>query len=199
MIPQLAGYRGRGIYLDADMLVFSDIAEMWDLPMGECRVLCTRQDEPPHTWANNPHFQPGRQMSVMLLDCGRLDWTIEEIVRGLDEGRYSYRELMCDLAILPAEHVGESMPTEWNCLEHFEAGRTRLLHYTDMDMQPWRRPGNPLWSIWRAFYRAALRDGAVDPALCGAGHCQRLAVCRTRRRPADGAESSGGDGRPRGD
>ena len=114
------------------MLVFSDIAELWDLPMEKYRVLCSRQDEPPPTWTNNPHFQPGRQMSVMLLDCDRLDWKIDEIVRGLDEGRYNYRQLLCDLCIVPPHEVGETMPAEWNCLEHFQAGRTRLLHYTDM-------------------------------------------------------------------
>lgn len=165
LIPQLAGYRGRAIYLDADMLVFSDIAELWDLPMESCRVLCSRQDTPPATWQNNAHFQPGRQMSVMLLDCGRLDWKIEDIVRGLDEGRYDYRQLMCDLCIVPSGEIGEAMPPEWNCLEHFEAGKTRLLHYTDMEMQPWRRRNNPLWSIWRSYYRAAMAAGAIEPEL----------------------------------
>lgn len=169
LIPSLAGYRGRAVYLDADMLVFGDIAELWDLPMGAHRVLCTRQDQPPRTWQNNAHFQPGRQMSVMLLDCGRLDWKIEDIVRGLDEGRYNYRQLLCDLCIVPHDEIGESMPPEWNCLEHFTAGRTRLLHYTDMGMQPWRHRHNPLQSIWRAYYRAAVEAGAVEPELVEQG------------------------------
>ena len=30
-------------------------------------------------------------MSVLLLDCDRLDWKIDEIVRGLDEERYNYQ------------------------------------------------------------------------------------------------------------
>ena len=50
------------------MLVFGDIADLWDTPMGASKVLCTRQDTPPVTWQNNAHFQPGRQMSVMLID-----------------------------------------------------------------------------------------------------------------------------------
>lgn len=169
LIPQLAGYRGRGIYLDADMLVFSDIAEMWDLPMGECRVLCTRQDAPPPTWKNNDHFQPGRQLSVMLLDCGRLDWRIEDIVRGLDEGRYTYKQLMYDLCVLPPEQIGEHMPPVWNSLECFEPNRTCLLHMTDMAMQPWRYNHNPLRSVWRAFYREAVEAGAVEPELVEKG------------------------------
>jgi hypothetical protein len=61
------------------------------------------------------------------------------------------------------------MPAEWNCLEHFQAGRTRLLHFTDMEMQPWRHRHNPLWSIWRAYYRAAVAAGAVQPELVETG------------------------------
>ncbi|MFO0810883.1 MAG: glycosyltransferase [Gemmataceae bacterium] len=169
LIPSLAGYKGRGIYVDADMLVFGDIADLWDTPFNGCKVLCTRQDVPPATWTNNAHFQPGRQMSVMLLDCGALDWKIDDIIRGLDEGRYTYRQLMCDLCILPEAEVGEHLDPAWNCLERFTAGHTKLLHLTDMNMQPWRREGNPLRSIWRAFYRAAVEAGVVEPEMVETG------------------------------
>lgn len=165
LIPSLAGFRGRGIYLDADMLVFGDIAEIWDLPMNDCRVHCSRQDVPPPQWRDNKHFQPGRQMSVMLLDCARLDWDINKIVRGLDEGQYNYERLMFDLCIVPSNEIGEGIPSVWNSLEHFEPGKTRLLHYTDMGMQPWRFSHNPQRGIWRAFYREAVEAGAVDPAM----------------------------------
>ena len=169
MIPRLAAFRGRAIYLDADMLVFGDISEIWELPMDGVRVHCSRQDEPPAQWRDNPHFQPGRQMSVMLLDCARLDWDIEVIVRGLDEGRFTYEQLMFDLCIVPAREIGDAIPSTWNSLEHFEPGRTRLLHFTDMTMQPWRFSHNPRGSIWRAFYREAVEAGAVAPELIQAG------------------------------
>lgn len=172
LIPSLAGYRGRAIYLDADMLVFGDIADLWNSPMGSYRALCTRQDSPPVTWRNNKHFQPGRQMSVMLIDCEKCQWKIEDIVRGLDEGQYDYKKLMCDLCIVPHDEIGESLDPMWNCLEHFEAGATKLLHFTDMDMQPWRHRHNPLRSIWRAYYRAAVEAGAVQPELVEHGIAQ---------------------------
>ena len=151
------------------MLVFGDIADLWDTPMGASKVLCTRQDSPPVIWQNNAHFQPGRQMSVMLIDCEKCDWKIDDIVRGLDEGQYDYRNLMCDLCVLKSDEIGENLDPMWNCLEHFEAGRTKLLHFTDMDMQPWRHQHNPLKSIWRSYYRAAVEAGAVDPALVEKG------------------------------
>jgi Glycosyl transferase family 8 len=169
LIPSLAGYRGKAIYLDADMLVFGDIADLWDTPLGASKVLCTRQDKPPVTWQNNAHFQPGRQMSVMLIDCEKCQWKIDEIVCALDEGRYDYRHLMSDLCVVPHDEIGEHLDPMWNCLEHFEAGRTKLLHFTDMDMQPWRHQHNPLKSIWRAYYRAAVEAGAVDVNLVEKG------------------------------
>lgn len=172
LIPSLAGYRGRAIYLDADMLVFGDIADLWHTPMGQHSVLCSRQDSPPVTWRNNKHFQPGRQMSVMLIDCARCLWKIDDIVRGLDEELFDYRKLMCDLCIVPHDEIGESLDPMWNCLEHFEAGRSKLLHFTDMDMQPWRHRHNPLRSIWRAYYRAAVEAGAVQPELVERGIAQ---------------------------
>jgi hypothetical protein len=105
----------------------------------------------------------------MLIDCEKCDWKIDDIVRGLDDGRYDYRNLMCDLCMLKSSEIGENLDPRWNCLEHFEAGRTKLLHFTDMDMQPWRHQHNPLKSIWRSYYRAAVEAGAVDPALVEKG------------------------------
>jgi hypothetical protein len=169
LIPELAGYRGRGIYLDADMLVFTDIAELWDHPLGSRRVACTRQDAAPPTWRDNSHFQPGRQMSVMLLDCGRLDWKITEIVRGLDEGRFNYKQLLSDLCVVPPDEIADDVPPAWNSLEHYEPGKTCLLHFTDMSMQPWRHNHNPVRGIWRAIYREAVEAGFVPPELVEAG------------------------------
>src|SRR5207253_9103272 len=80
-----------------------------------------------------------------------------------------YRQLMCDVSVVAPDEVGENLDPMWNCLEHFEAGRTKLLHFTDMDMQPWRHQHNPLKSIWRTYYRAAVEAGAVDPALVETG------------------------------
>src|SRR5437762_14341090 len=38
-IPELKGYRGRALYLDADMLVFRDIAELWKLPLNGVKII----------------------------------------------------------------------------------------------------------------------------------------------------------------
>ena len=38
-IPSLTAYQGRAIYLDADMLVFNDIYDLWSMPMGDAKLL----------------------------------------------------------------------------------------------------------------------------------------------------------------
>ena len=136
LIPELCGYRGRAIYLDADMQLFADIGELWNASMAGHDLLTVRQGT------------DGRkgQFSVVLLDCERLQWRIEDIVQGLDEGRYSYEQLMYEMCV--ARKVGRTLDPGWNSLEKYKPGRTRLLHYTDMDTQPWVSLNNPLRHHW---------------------------------------------------
>jgi hypothetical protein len=160
-IPRLAGRRGRALYVDADMQVFGDLAELWSIPFDGAKVMCTRQDEPPDEWKGSAWFKPGRQMSVMLLDCARLDWDIEEIVGGLDEGRYSYEELMFDLCVVEPHEINDNVPPEWNHLEHYEPERTKLVHYTVVPTQPWKNDKNPLRSLWEPEFEEARAAGVV--------------------------------------
>jgi hypothetical protein len=163
LIPGLCNHQGRALYLDADMLVFADLAELWNIPFQKSKVLCAYQSEAPAHWKNSPFVHLGRQFSVMLLDCARLDWDIEKIVRGLDEGRYTYSQLMSDLCVVPPDEIADAIPSDWNRLESYEAGKTKLLHYTVVSTQPWKSTENPLRGLWMEAYREALWAGAVDP------------------------------------
>lgn len=161
-IPELCGYRGRALYLDADMVVFGDIAELADLDFGPHKVLCTFQPEPPPAWVGHADFHPGRHTAVMLLDCGRLDWKADDIVAGLDDGAYTYDQLMSDVCILDPTEVADTIPVVWNHLEHFDPA-TKLLHFTVVPTQPWKSDTNPLGELWMSIYREAVEAGAVLP------------------------------------
>jgi hypothetical protein len=161
LIPELAGYRGRAIYLDADMLVFDDIGELWDHPLGSNLIACTTQLTAPAAWSDDTWFHPGKQMSVMLLDCAGLDWKIDDIVDGLDDGRYTYADLLFDMCIVPADRIDGSLPEAWNHLERYEPQATKLLHFTVVPTQPWKNDRNPLASIWTDAFTRAVADGAV--------------------------------------
>jgi lipopolysaccharide biosynthesis glycosyltransferase len=160
-IPELAGYAGRALYLDADMLVFRDIGELWDIPVDGATVVI-QEELPDHAATPRKQGAPEKrikQCSVMLIDCARARWRVGEIVAGLD-GRYTYEELMYDFCILPESEIRYGVPFAWNSLEHYDED-TRLIHYTDMDTQPWVSPMNRFGPLWIAEARLMLETGAL--------------------------------------
>ena len=162
-IPELAGYQGKALYLDADMLVFRDIGALWDLPLDGASV-AVQEALPEHAVAHAKAGAPAKrvkQCSVMLIDCARADWDVHRIVGGLD-GRYTYEELMHQLCILPESEVRYSVPFAWNSLEHHDP-ETRLIHYTDMDTQPWVNALNRNGPLWIQEVRLMMDTGALTP------------------------------------
>jgi hypothetical protein len=71
---------------------------------------------------------------------------------------------MSGLCVVPPGEIADAIPPDWNRLESYDPGKTRLLHYTVVPTQPWRSTENPLRDLWMDAYRDALRAGAVDPA-----------------------------------
>jgi hypothetical protein len=136
-IPELKAYRGRAIYLDSDMQVFQDIKELWSWPFEEADILAVKEPE---------SSQRASQFSVMVLNCDRLTWEIQEIIADLERGKWTYEQLMFDLAL--TSRIAKILPTRWNELERHTKGETALTHYTDMPNQPWLNAENPLGYLW---------------------------------------------------
>ena len=150
LIPELCGYRARAIYLDADMQVFADISHLWEQEFNGHDLLTTAA----------VHDGRKNQFSVMLLDCAALKWKVEDIVADLDSGKLDYSALMYDMRV--ARSIGSLLPAEWNSLERYELGKTCVLHYTDMNRQPWVDYSNPLAHLWVAALRQAMGNGFVS-------------------------------------
>lgn len=159
LIPSLCGFQGRAVYLDSDMLVFGDIAELAHHDLRGAGVACTVQSAPDE-WRENAHFTPGRQFSVMVLDCEKVDWDVDEIVESLDRGEYGYEDLLFDLAIVDDAAIDDSLPATWNCLEELHAD-TKLLHFTVVPTQPWLSTSNPRREVWLTAFDEAVAAGAV--------------------------------------
>lgn len=157
-IPELAGYRGRAIYVDADMLVFRDIHELWSVPMDGAMIAVL---EPRRETGRNVHYK-ANETSVMVLDCARCDWSLQKLVDGLD-GRYSYDQMMSDLCFLADGAFVRSIPADWNRLEHYTP-TTGLLHFTIMPTQPWVSARNPLGHLWIEEVRRMIREGVLGVA-----------------------------------
>jgi len=137
LIPALAGHRGRAIYVDSDMQVFADIRRLWTLPFDGADLLTVHEPE-------NSGRRP--QVSVMILNCGSLEWRIEDIVEKLDDKRFTYEQLMYEMAL--AKTVRASISPVWNSLERYDEAETALIHYTDMPTQPWVSRRNRLGYLW---------------------------------------------------
>lgn len=150
LIPALTGYRGRGIYLDADMLVFRDFTDLWTRPLGDAEILTVGE---PADSSRRPQF------SVMVLNCDLLKWDIKEIVDSLDRGDLTYEELMYDMAV--ATRIRTDLEPDWNSLERYQEGKTALLHYTDMPTQPWVFADHPLGHLWIRNLIEAVRLGII--------------------------------------
>ena len=151
IIPEVMNWSGRAIYLDSDMQVFKDMRELWTLPMKGAQLLAVK--EPVET-GRRPQF------SVMLLDCGALNWKIKDIVESLDDHRLTYENLMYEMRV--ATRIVAAIDPSWNSLERYEPGHTALLHYTDMDTQPWTSLENPHGYLWVRDLIAAIDDGFIS-------------------------------------
>jgi hypothetical protein len=151
LIPALAQYRGKAIYLDSDMVVFDDIRKLWLCPFDGADLLTA----PASGSANDPP-----QFSVMLLNCQTLKWNISEIVDALDGGTLNYEQLMFDMEL--GAKVKSSIDSNWNSLERFSQQHTRLLHYTNMVTQPWLSRTNPLNHLWISELFDAIDHGHIS-------------------------------------
>lgn len=167
-IPKLNGYRGRAIYLDSDMLVFRDIAELWDTPFDGAKILIEQ--------GSRDSGDRTRFTAVMLLDCAALAWDPAEIVGRLGHD-YDYDELMSLAPLLAPGELAERLPRGWNSLDELHP-QTRLLHYTKLKTQPWVYPAHPLGQHWVDTLREMLACGAIDAAAV------RTEVARGHVRPS---------------
>lgn len=154
-IPELCDYRGRAIYVDADMQVFTDIKDLWTRDFEDSWLL----------YSELPDDGKGKripQYSVMLLDCEKLDWDAKALVSSLERDDMDYPKLMHHFSMMPNDKKSPLLDYEWNSLEHYEEGKTKLIHYTDMPTQPWVSHQNANGELWYSALRDAVRDGFVS-------------------------------------
>lgn len=156
-IPKLAGYQGKAIYMDADMMVFQDIKGLWNLSMNGAKIMIQSEQ---NIRGSHGQTKKKRQCSVMLMDCAALDWDVHQIVNDLDNQRYTYSELMSELCILPDASISTDLPDTWNHLDQ-KRNDTCLLHFTNMHRQPWMSPLHPLAETWFDEVRLMLDNGSL--------------------------------------
>ena len=148
-IPEKCGYQGRAIYLDADMVVLGDIANLYNLEMKNYNALARVRDS------------QSTFTSVMLMDCAKLKhWKVKEWVALINAGLTSYQGCMGGT---PAGmNFGDfgPLPEVWNHFDHYNE-TTQLIHYTHVPTQPWKKEGHPFRGAFLQELKACLEDGTV--------------------------------------
>lgn len=147
MVPALCEYRGWAVYCDADQVVFDDIQKMLDV---------VRKNPGPAIFVAKEHGCTG----VVLMDTGKLDWDAWAIQKKIDAGA-AYGPMMRDLNGYGFEKMGD-LGGEWNSRDYLTE-RTKLLHYTNLAIQPWKVPGkHPFETVWAEQLKLAIDEGFVN-------------------------------------
>jgi lipopolysaccharide biosynthesis glycosyltransferase len=132
LVPQLMNFSGWALYIDGDMLLRSDIAELWKLRDESKAVLCVQHDyrtrmRQKYLGAKNEDYPRKNWSSVVLWNCSHpanrrvtSDWV--EQATGAQLHRFTW---------LADDLIGE-LPREWNWLpdEFGPNPKAKLLHWT---------------------------------------------------------------------
>jgi lipopolysaccharide biosynthesis glycosyltransferase len=132
LVPHLMDYTGHAIFIDGDMIVRADIAELWDLRDYTVDVQVVKHDyqtrmAEKYLGAKNENYPRKNWSSVILWNCQnpankRLTPQFIEKATGAELHRFTW---------IKDERIGE-LPREWNWLpdEYGANPAAKLLHYT---------------------------------------------------------------------
>ncbi len=151
-VPQLVGYAGRAIYLDADIVVIGSIEALWAEEIPEDRAVLARPTP------DDRYFT-----SVMVMDCGKLKhWDFARLHEYVQHG--SFQGVMWASKTSPYRKDFAPLAKAWNTLDRRDL-ETRAVHYTDLRRQPWRYAGHPAAATFQDELREALAAGSIAPEL----------------------------------
>jgi hypothetical protein len=132
LTPFLCGYTGWALFIDGDMLLRTDLGELWDLRDESKAVMCVHHDyktktQDKYMGAKNADYPRKNWSSVVLWNCGHpanRDLTPQfiEHATGAQLHRFTW---------LPDDLIGE-IPKVWNWLpdEFGSDANAKLLHWT---------------------------------------------------------------------
>jgi lipopolysaccharide biosynthesis glycosyltransferase len=131
LVPYLSGYEGWSLFMDCDMLVRADIAELWDLRDDRYAVMCVKHDHRPLEtvkFLGAPQTAYGKKnwSSVMLFNnarCRSLTPDYVNTASGLELHQFKW--------VGGDDAIGE-LPHTWNHLVGHDAldPEAKNVHYT---------------------------------------------------------------------
>jgi lipopolysaccharide biosynthesis glycosyltransferase len=131
LTPHLSGYSGWSLFMDCDMLMLADIAELWALRDDRYAVMVVKHDHVPkeeRKFLNEPQskYEKKNWSSVMLFNNARCRALTPEYVNtasGLDLHQFKW---------LGNDDLIGALPDRWNHLVGYNPPRrdAALVHYT---------------------------------------------------------------------
>ena len=132
MVPYLSNYEGWSIFMDCDMLLRTNINELWKLRDDDYAVMCVKHDYEPKQnvkfrGAKNEKFPKKNWSSLMLMNNAKCKLLTPEYVRtasGLELHQFKWLE---------GDHLIGDIPLEWNWLagEYEHKEDIKNVHFTE--------------------------------------------------------------------
>lgn len=131
-VPYLTAYSGWAIFMDCDMLVRSDLTELWELKNDNYRLMVCQHDYTPRKekkFDSNPQFAYPRKnwSSLMLINCHRCNaLTLDYLntAQAKDLHRFNW---------IDGDNEIGSLPLSWNWLvgEYNHCPDAKIVHFTE--------------------------------------------------------------------
>ena len=132
IVPYLMNYDGWALFMDCDMLMKADIAELWELRDPEFAVQVCKHDYSPRSKVKflnqvQTTYPKKNWSSFMLLNCAQCRSLTPEFVNtasGLELHQFKW---------LRGDHLIGEIPLEWNWLagEYEYKADVKNIHYTE--------------------------------------------------------------------
>ena len=131
LVPYLMNYNGWAIFMDSDMVMLSDITELWDLKNEKYALQVCKHDYTPNSknkflGNNQTIYAKKNWSSLMLMDCSKCKTLTPEYVNtksGLELHQFKWLD----------ENLIGSIPLEWNWLvgEYPYKKDVHNIHFTE--------------------------------------------------------------------
>ena len=119
-IPEYCNFEGQAIYMDSDMIIQGDLAELWDEEWNDSAIIMGKG---------------GWRFCVSKWNCERAKEVLPS-VEDIKKEPYAHQQLAHGIPQHP--HLEQEFDRQWNNFdgENDELDNIKILHYTDMSTQP---------------------------------------------------------------
>lgn len=151
LTPWLCNYEGWSIFMDCDMLVLDDIANLWNLRDEKYSVMCVKHDHTPEEdtkflGAVQTKYEKKNWSSVMLFNnskCTALTTDYVNTATGLELHQFKWLgndDLIGEIPSKWNHLVGYDQPRDDASLVHFTIGGPYFNEYKDCEYsEEWRQ------------------------------------------------------------